>query len=109
MRWPISVPAMGDGPPPQPAGAAGFEGACRLELMPSRVVAALGFSDPTTEPNVRGYAALLGQRLRDDGLVADETDEEEAFRLAQFDALNSFGARRSEVWVALADGHPWSG
>ena len=58
---------------------------------------------------LEGIGPVLGQRLRDDGLVADETDDEEAFRLAQFDALNSFGARRSEVWVALADGHPWSG
>ena len=33
-------------------------------------------------------------------------DGDEQFRLAQFDALNSFGARRSEIWLDLED-HPW--
>ena len=38
--------------------------------------------------------------------VAVEAEPEEQFRLAQFDALNSFGARRSEVWINLEE-HPW--
>ena len=36
-----------------------------------------------------------------------EAEPEEQFRLAQFDALNSLNARRSEVWVELVD-HPWT-
>ena len=72
----------------------------------SRTVAVLSFSDPTTEPIVRGYAALLEKRLVDDGLVSSRGIPAEQFRLAQFDALNSFGSRRSEVWIDL-DEHPW--
>ena len=41
-----------------------------------------------------------------DGLIASTGVADEEFRLAQFDALNSLGARRSEVWVDLED-HPW--
>ena len=55
---------------------------------------------------VRGYHALLSKYLAADGLSAVEPTEEEQFRLAQFDALNSFGARRSEIWIDL-EGHPW--
>ena len=74
--------------------------------MPARTVAVLAFSDPTTEPNVRGYHALLESLLREDGLTPVAPEEEQQFRLAQFDALNSFGARRSEIWVDLEE-HPW--
>ena len=104
MRWPMAVPAMREAAPPKPAGR--LEGAARLELMPARTVAVLAFSDPTTEPNVRGYHALLESLLREDGLTPVAPEEEEQFRLAQFDALNSFGARRSEIWVDLEE-HPW--
>ena len=79
----------------------------RLELMEGKDVAVLAFSDPTTEPNVRGFAALLRKFLTDDGLVpVERSEDDEEFRLAQFDALNSFGARRSEVWIDLEE-HPW--
>ena len=78
-----------------------------LEFQTSRVVAILPFSEPTTEPTVRGYANLLRKLLLADGLAPDETDPEQAFRLAQFDALNSLGARRSEVWIDLADAGLW--
>lgn len=104
MRWPMAVPALREPTPPQPSTR--LEGSASLELVDSRVVAVLAFSDPTTEPIVRGYAALLAKRLRDDGLVPSEGVDFEQFRLAQFDALNSFGARRSEVWIDL-DEHPW--
>jgi hypothetical protein len=108
MRWPVGVPAMGDTTPPQPAGSQGFAAFCKLQLLPSRTVAVLRFSDPTTEPTVRSYANLLRKSIEADGLRADRSDETEDFRLAQFDALNSFGARRSEIWMDLEDGHPWS-
>jgi len=49
---------------------------------------------------------LLAARVRDDGLLPSKGTTSEQFRLAQFDALNSFGARRSEVWIDLED-HPW--
>ena len=35
------------------------------------------------------------------------TPNQAEFQLAQFDALNSLNARRSEVWVELVD-HPWT-
>ena len=104
MRWPMAVPAMREPAPPQPTER--LMGACELELVPSRVVACYKFSDPTTEPIVRGYHALLAKRLREDGLKPSDGVPEEQFRLAQFDALNSFGARRSEVWIDLVE-HPW--
>jgi len=105
MRWPMAVPALRDPTPPKPSER--MFGAAALDLVPSRVVACLAFSDPTTEPIVRGYQAALSAMLRQDGLTPSDGSPEEQFRLAQFDALNSFGARRSEVWVDLADGHPW--
>ena len=55
---------------------------------------------------MRGNVALLRRALRRDGLTPGGTEEAE-FQLAQFDALNSLSARRSEVWVELAD-HPWT-
>ena len=110
MRWPMAVPALQDATPPQPSER--MDNFCSLDLNPSRVVAVLRFSDPTTEPTVRGYHALLKKYLDADGLTAAEGegngDEGYQFRLAQFDALNSFGARRSEIWVDLDEGgHPW--
>jgi len=104
MRWPMAVPAMKEETPPQPN--ARLVDVARLELMPSRVVAVLAFSEPTTEPTVRGYHALLESYLKADGLVPAAAEEREQFRLAQFDALNSFGARRSEIWIDLEE-HPW--
>ena len=101
----MAVPAMRDATPPQPA--AQLSGVATLDLIPSRTVACVAFSDPTTEPIVRGYHAFLSKQLKSDGLEPSDGEPEEQFRLAQFDALNSFGARRSEVWVDLAPGHPW--
>lgn len=104
MRWPMAVPAMKESAPPKPESR--LEEVARLELMPSKTVACLAFSDPTTEPNVRGFHQLLSKYLKEDGLVAAEGEQREQFRLAQFDALNSLGARRSEIWIDL-DEHPW--
>jgi len=104
MRWPMAVPSLKQGAPPLPNGR--LEGITRLELMPARTVAVLAFAEPTTEPNVRGYHALLKSYLDEDGLVPVEPVTDEQFRLAQFDALNSLGARRSEIWIDLAE-HPW--
>lgn len=104
MQWPLAVPALREAAPPQPAER--LAGAVELQVVPSRVVACYTFSDSTTEPIVRGYHALLMKLLREDGLVPSEGEPKEQFRFAQFDALNSFGSRRSEVWVDLED-HPW--
>ena len=103
MRWPMAVPALGQPSPPKP-GSRLIEYAT-LDVVASSVVAVKTFSDPTTEPTVRGNVALLRRALRRDGLTPGGTDEAE-FRLAQFDALNSLNARRSEVWVELLE-HPW--
>ena len=54
MRWPLAVPALREPTPPQPSDRVG--GYASLDFVESRVVAVLGFSDPTTEPIVRGYA-----------------------------------------------------
>ena len=105
MRWPLAVPAMKEPAPPKPTGR--LEGFAELNLMPSRTVAVLAFADPTTEPNVRGFHGLLESYLKEDGLKPAEGEQEEQFRLAQFDALNSLGARRSEIWIDLADDNPW--
>lgn len=103
MRWPMAVPAMKEQTPPQPNER--LDDVARLELVPARVVAVLAFSEPTTEPAVRGCHALLESYLKEDGLVPVAAEEREQFRLAQFDALNSFGARRSEIWINLEE-HP---
>merc|ERR1719163_2606142 len=80
MRWPMAVPS--------------------LNVVPSIVVGVKSFAEPTTEPIVRGYATLLRRALQRDNLKPGGNEEEE-FRLAQFDALNSLNARRSEVWIEL--------
>ena len=65
MRWPMAVPAAGR----DAAAALGAHGRLLLARpQPSRVVAVLRFSDPTTEPTVRGYHALLQKYLDADGL-----------------------------------------
>ena len=153
MRWPMAVPALRDPTPPKPSER--MFGAAALDLVPSRVVACLAFSDPTTEPIVRGYQArsfhrpstglpptfhrpstdlpptfhglpltfhrpstglprpsmafhrpsepivrcsqaALSAMLRQDGLTPSDGSPEEQFRLAQFDALNSFGGEASD-------------
>ena len=106
MRWPMLVPAVerDAAPPPRPSGR--LDGFASLAPHPTQVVAVLSFSDPTTEPTVRGYATYLRSLVEQDGLSVDEDFESGAFRLAQYDALNSFKTRRSEVWIPLRD-HPW--
>lgn len=104
MRWPMAVPAFKEEAPPQPNGRLAL--AAQLEVVPSKVVAVMPFSDPTTERNVRGFAKLLRANVERDGLVVDDSTLDEEFRLAQFDALNSLGARRSEIWWELKE-HPW--
>jgi len=103
MRWPMAVPALGQPSPPKPGGR--IEGYAQLDVVSSVVVAVRSFSEPTTEPIVRGNVAMLRRDLRRDGLEPGGSVDEE-FRLAQFDALNSLQARRSEVWVTLDD-HLW--
>jgi len=104
MSWPLAVPALREPTPPQPSER--MRGSVGLDIIPSRVVACFGFSDATTEPIVRGYYNFLTSQLREDGLKPSEGTPEQQFRFAQFDALNSFAQRRSEVWVDLED-HPW--
>jgi len=89
--------------PPQPTER--LQDYVSLELVPSKVVAVLSFSDPTTETITRGYGRMLRSYLARDGLGALPAEDEE-LQLAQYDALNSFKTRRSEVWVELAE-HPW--
>merc|ERR1719198_1500083 len=78
MRWPMAVPAMKESSPPKPAGQ--LENVARIEMVPTRTVAVLGFGDATTEPIVRGYAAVRRKFLKRDGLepmtVEPGSDEE---------------------------------
>ena len=67
MRWPMAVPALKERAPPKPGGR--LEGFAQLEVIPARTIAVLKFSEPTTEPNVRGFYKLLRKYLDDDGLV----------------------------------------
>ena len=62
---------------------------------------------PEVKDSLAGDASIdqIFRDLRRDGLEPGGTIDEE-FRLAQFDALNSLQARRSEVWVTLDD-HLW--
>ncbi len=106
MRWPMLVPALerGAAPPPRPSGR--LEGFAALAPQRTQVVAVLAFSDPTTEPTVRGYAKYLRTLVEEDGLKVDEEADVGGLRLAQYDALNSFKTRRNEVWLTLSE-HPW--
>jgi len=104
MRWPLSVPSRREENPPKPNER--LASSTSLDVIPSKVVAVLPFSEPTTERNVRGFANLLRSVLKRDGLIVEDTDPLEEFRLAQFDALNSLGARRSEIWFEIKDS-PW--
>lgn len=103
MRWPMAVPSLNEPTPPKPDGRVGEYAS--LDVVPSIVVGVKSFAEPTTEPIVRGYATLLRRALQRDNLKPGGNEEEE-FRLAQFDALNSLNARRSEVWIEL-DEHVW--
>lgn len=106
MRWPMYVPSlpMGMTLPPRPSGRPGD--VASLEMVSSRVVGVFSFSEPTTEPIVRGYAKFLRACLEEDGLVPASAEGAPEFELAQFDALNSLRTRRNEIWIPL-DGHPW--
>lgn len=106
MRWPMYIPSlpMGMPLPPRPSGR--LEDFASLEMVPSKVVAVFSFSEPTTEPIVRGYAKFLRACLAEDGLTAPSSEAVAEFELAQFDALNSLKTRRNEIWIPLED-HPW--
>ena len=51
--------------------------ATQLEVAPSKVVAVMPFSDPTTERIVRGYAGVLRKNLERDGLTVEDSALEE--------------------------------
>ena len=50
MRWPMAVPALGQGNPPKPGPR--LAEYASLDVVASAVVAVRTFSDPTTEPTV---------------------------------------------------------
>eukprot|EP00966_Prymnesium_polylepis_P004543 104293-Prymnesium_polylepis.1 len=74
----MAVPALKDATPPQPSSRIAL--ATQLEVVGSKVVGVVPFSDPTTERNVRGYARLLRSFLERDGLSVAEGAKEEARR-----------------------------
>jgi len=77
---------------------------------PEMVVAVSRFEVAATEPVVKGYTLRLQQDLASDGIAVKATanDTSQVLTVAQYDALFSLNKRRNEVWLELADGHPWS-
>lgn len=88
----------------QPTGGAAE--VVQLQLVPESVVAVYPFSGPTAEANVRQHGDELRKLVATDGLVPVPDEMVTSLELAQYDAINSLKARRSEIWIAL-DGHVW--
>lgn len=114
MAWPLSYAAPGQVSPPQdPIVSEKLDDKryqalqCKVETIPSQVVAVGRFSDASVEPVVRKADAALRNALKRDGLTP-VAGSESSVRFAQFDAIYSMGQRRGEVWIPLEDGgHPW--
>mmetsp|Transcript_21802 Transcript_21802/g.65345 ORF Transcript_21802/g.65345 Transcript_21802/m.65345 type:complete len:360 (+) Transcript_21802:152-1231(+) len=71
-------------------------------------VACLTFPQAATEEAVRYYARELEKKLAADGLEP-APGHDDNYVVAQYDAIFSVGDRRNEIWIPLADGHPWDG
>ena len=115
MRWPLSFAPPGQTTPPGvDAAVAKLEAderyqalKCKVETVPSQVVAVGSFSDASMEPVVRKADRLLRELLERDGLEV-EPGTESRVEFAQYDAIFSMGKRRGETWIPLKDGgHPW--
>uniref|UniRef100_A0A7S1XTX3 SOUL heme-binding protein n=1 Tax=Phaeomonas parva TaxID=124430 RepID=A0A7S1XTX3_9STRA len=106
MRWPISFAAPGQ---PAPTGGAPPPGSVMPSVgiapVPEVVVAVRRFDSAATQPAVKYHTQQLKEGLRKTGLAPAE-DAEGRLLFAQYDAIFSL-SKRNEVWVPLAEGHPW--
>lgn len=113
MSWPLAFAAPGQVSPPAVKQAVldkvkdPLWSVCKIETIPSKVVAVGTYADASVPPIVRRADAQLRDVCKRDGLkVAPET--ENSVKFAQYDAIYSLGKRRGEVWIELEDGgHPW--
>lgn len=113
MAWPLTFAAPGQVSPPTVNKAVSDKvkdplwSVCKVETIPSKVVAVANYADASVAPIVRKADKQLRDACKRDGLVvAPETAD--FVRFAQYDAIYSLGKRRGEVWIELEDGgHPW--
>jgi hypothetical protein len=113
MSWPLVFAAPGENAP-SPLDQKILERAkdplwsdCKIETIPSRVVAVGSFSDASVAPIVRKADKALREVCSRDGISIPESTAT-SVKFAQYDAIFSLGKRRGEVWIELdEDGHPW--
>lgn len=79
----------------------------RIELrdIPRKTYAIVQFETAATEESVRMYTKQLLQILERDGFRLNGL---ETLTLAQFNAIYALALRRNEIWIELANQHPWS-
>jgi len=113
MSWPLSFAAPGEATP----AAVGktildrvkdpLWSVCKIETVPSKVVAVGTYNDASVGPIVRRADQQLREACKRDGIAIPEYTEG-SVKFAQYDAIFSLGKRRGEVWIDLEDGgHPW--
>ena len=113
MSWPLVFAAPGQNTPPAVEKSilekvnSPLWSICKIETVPSKVVAVGTYADASVAPIVRKADKKLREACKRDGLqVAVYTGDYVKF--AQYDAIYSLGQRRGEVWIELEDGgHPW--
>ena len=107
MRFPLNFAMPGEDCPPPPKSSEDSGGSCTVVSFPERVVAVRTFSGASVEAAVRQTDRELRNLCTTHGLRISE-DSRDVLCFAQYDAIFSMGKRRTEVWVDLADNHPWS-
>jgi len=77
-----------------------------IQAVPELVVAVRRFANAATQQVVVYESKVLRQAIQKNGLKVDEAEGTNLW-FAQYDAIFSLGDRRNEVWVPVAEGHPW--
>lgn len=113
MLWPLTYTSPSETEPPVPTAAiekaaSGGRWPRTMEVVnvAAKVVAVREFTDASMEPVVRKADRELREILDRDGLKPLQGSED-VVCFAQYDAIFSMGRRRGEVWIDMADGHPW--
>eukprot|EP00968_Pinguiococcus_pyrenoidosus_P000592 scaffold34_cov260-Pinguiococcus_pyrenoidosus.AAC.18 len=96
-----------------------------IQAVPELVVAVRRFANAATQQVVVYESKVLRQAIQKNGLKVDEAEGTNlwfaqevsrdllpflsvpSFSCVQYDAIFSLGDRRNEVWVPVAEGHPW--
>mmetsp|Transcript_17101 Transcript_17101/g.65218 ORF Transcript_17101/g.65218 Transcript_17101/m.65218 type:complete len:208 (-) Transcript_17101:1130-1753(-) len=108
MQWPISF-AMPGQPAPTVGGVpnpGSVLPSVSIQAVPELVVAVRRFANAATQQVVVYESKVLRQAIQKNGLKVDEAEGTNLW-FAQYDAIFSLGDRRNEVWVPVAEGHPW--